>query len=164
MATIAIIGAPMPAMQWVADLTRLGHDVVRFEDTMLFMEQFAERPLDILILDVARPDQGEALMISQARAQWPDCRVLAITSGYTFRSSAVFQMGLWKPDHLLLHPVGERMLSATVAFLWAQQRNESIRRRLSQIHRTQKMDAAVTKDPGVAVTKPRLAADKRRLA
>jgi DNA-binding response OmpR family regulator len=99
-----------------------------------FSEMAQGLNIDIMVVDVANPDSGEAMPIPHARAAWPQCKILAITSGYAFRSSAFYQMGLWSPDQLLLKPINLRILTATVSFLWAQVRTERIRRMITASH------------------------------
>ncbi|MEM7422191.1 MAG: hypothetical protein AAF334_00630 [Pseudomonadota bacterium] len=136
MADIAIIADKRVSAPWMDALLSLDHNVVCFEDAVAFGAEFDQSELDIMIVDVARPNQGEALLIAQARAEWPSAKVIAAVSSYKFRSSAVYKMGLWSPDYLLVHPVSARVLQATVSFLWAQIRTDRIMSRLARSGRT----------------------------
>lgn len=128
MATTLLVGDARSCGEWADILRRERHSVEICEGSLGFQERFEGPPADIFIVDVTHANWGEAMLIPQARAAWPKCRILAIASGYAFRSSAVYQMGLWTPDQLLIKPVNPRVLCATVAFMWAQIRSEEIRR------------------------------------
>lgn len=127
MAAILVVGETRMNRSWAEVLERDGHSVETSENALTFQDRFAGDPVDVFIVDVTHADWGEAMLIPQARAAWPKCRIIAVASTYAFRSSAVFQMGLWTPDQLLIKPVNPRVLSATVAFLWAQLKTMQIR-------------------------------------
>lgn len=127
MAEVLIIGDSRTTEQWSVLLVRAGHTVETVYNAMDMQERFAGAGMDIVIIDISNADWGEAMLIPQARATWPGCRIIAVASSYAFRSSAVYQMGLWTPDQLLIKPVLSRILKATVAFLWAQIRSERLR-------------------------------------
>lgn len=127
MASILIVGDARTNSLWREILLREGHEVESCENSIDFQSRFAADPVDIFIVDVTHADWGEAMLIPQVHAAWPKCKILAISSSYAFRSSAVYQMGLWTPDQLLIKPVNPRVLCATVAFLWAQIRSAEIR-------------------------------------
>lgn len=129
MASILIIGDGAAVPTWVSALRQQDHSVETLSNAMELpaaLEDWYD-PIDIIIVDVANPDSGEAMPIAQAQSLWPGCKIIAITSGYSFRGSAFFQMGLWSPDQLLLKPINLRILCATVAFLWAQIRTKRLR-------------------------------------
>ncbi len=129
MASILIIGDSAAVPTWVSALRQQDHSVETLSNAMELpaaLEDWYD-PIDIIIVDVANPDSGEAMPIAQAQSLWPGCKIIAITSGYSFRGSAFFQMGLWSPDQLLLKPINLRILCATVAFLWAQIRTKRLR-------------------------------------
>jgi len=128
MATTLIVGESRIATGWAMALEGDGHVVETNADSFGFQERFAGEAVDVFIVDITCPDGGEAMLIPQARAIWPGCRTIAITPNYAFRSSAVYKMGLWSPDQLLIKPVGTRVLCATVAFLWAQVQTERIKK------------------------------------
>lgn len=128
MASTLIIGNTATTESWSIALAREGHDVETCSGTLEFQERFSGSAVDIFIVDVTHADWGEAMLIPQARATWPDCKIIAVASNYEFRSSAVYQMGLWTPDQLLIKPLNPRVLTATVAFLWAQIRTDRIKR------------------------------------
>jgi len=127
MASILIVGDARTNSLWCEILQREGHTVEPCKNSVDFQSRFAAEPVDIFIVDVTHADWGEAMLIPQVQAAWPKCKILAISSSYAFRSSAVYQMGLWTPDQLLIKPVNPRVLCATVAFLWAQIRSAEIR-------------------------------------
>ena len=127
MASVLIVGDARGHPEWCENLRLDGHSVETCENSLEFQSRFAADPVDIFIVDVMNADWGEAMLIPPIRAAWPDCRILALASSYAFRSSAVFQMGLWTPDQLLLKPVNPKVLCATVSFLWAQIRSAKIR-------------------------------------
>ncbi len=116
MASILIVGDARANSLWCDILHREGHTVESCENSVNFQSRFASDPVDIFIVDVTHADWGEAMLIPQVQAAWPKCKILAISSSYAFRSSAVYQMGLWTPDQLLIKPVNPRVLCATVAF------------------------------------------------
>ena len=127
MASILIVGDARSNATWCEVLRLDGHSVDTCENSIEFQSRFVNDPVDIFIVDVTHADWGEAMLIPQIRAAWPNCRIVAISSNYAFRSSAVYQMGLWTPDQLLIKPVNLRVLCATVSFLWAQIRSAKIR-------------------------------------
>ena len=133
MAEVLIVGDNTSVQQWSLVLARAGHTVETIASTMDMQDRFAGPDVDVLIVDISHADWGEAMLIPQARATWPKCRIIAVASNYAFRSSAVYQMGLWTPDQLLMKPVIPRILSATVAFLWAQIRSDKIREAVATI-------------------------------
>lgn len=132
MASILIIGDTRTHSSWAGVLERDGHSVEVAEHSLSIHDRFAGDPVDIFIVDIMNADWGEAMLIPQARATWPECRTIAVASSYAFRSSAIFQMGLWTPDQLLIKPVNPRVLSATVGFLWAQIKIQRIRKLIEQ--------------------------------
>jgi len=127
MAAILIVGDTPCVRAWASALQRDGHAVEICAHSLDVHERFSSAPVDIFIADVTHADWGEAMLIPQTRATWPECRIIPVASSYAFRSSAVFQMGLWTPDQLLMKPVNPRVLSATVALLWAEIRTLEIR-------------------------------------
>ncbi|MEM7057451.1 MAG: hypothetical protein AAF557_07675 [Pseudomonadota bacterium] len=132
MASILIVGDARTNSSWCEVLHREGHSVECCENAIEFQSRFASDPVDIFIVDVTHADWGEAMLVPQVRAAWPDCKIMAISSNYAFRSSAVYQMGLWTPDQLLIKPINPRVLCATVSFLWAQIRSTKIRTMVSE--------------------------------
>lgn len=130
MASILLIGEAASVSNWVDCLEGEGHRVETVSHSVSVRERFSGEEVDILIIDVLHPDHGEAMLIPQARAAWPHCKTIAITSNYSFRTSAIFEMGLWSPDQLLIKPVNLRILTATVAFLAAQRRTDDLMREI----------------------------------
>ena len=128
MSLIAIVAEPSVAEQWSAEMQGTGHEVTAYWGSSVTDELFAGKPPEIIVIDITNPDWSESLLISQSRAAWPGCKIIAVVADYAFRESAVYEMGLWEPDQLLLKPLTPRMLTATVTFLWAQLRTEEIRR------------------------------------
>lgn len=135
MSNVAIVADPGLSSTWATALSADGHVVHTFADSLGAQELFSHDSFDILIIDIENADFGETMLIPQARASWPDCKIIAIVSSYTFRSSAVYQMGLWTPDQLLLKPINTRLLLATVSFLWAQIRSREIRSVIDSVKR-----------------------------
>lgn len=159
MASILIVGDARSNSTWCEVLRLEGHAVEACENSIEFQSRFASDPVDIFIVDVTHADWGEAMLIPQIRAAWPDCRIVAIASSYAFRSSAVYQMGLWTPDQLLIKPVNLRVLCATVSFLWAQIRSAAIRsavleQPLSARHNDKDADASKPAEPVDLSTQP----------
>ena len=127
MSLIAVIADPSTAEPWALELQADGHDVECHSGPDSAERLFAGACPEIVVIDIENPEWSESMLISQTRAKWPDCKIVAVVSSYAFRNSAVFEMGLWQPDQLLLKPLAPRLLSATVTFLWAQLRSEEIR-------------------------------------
>jgi DNA-binding NtrC family response regulator len=129
MASILIIGDSASVPNWVSALRQNDHSVETLPSALELPKALEDwyDPVDIIIVDVANPDSGEAMPIAQAQSIWPGCKIIAVTSGYSFRGSAFYQMGLWSPDQLLIKPLNIRILCATVSFLWAQIRTERLR-------------------------------------
>lgn len=126
MSRIGLIADPALSSAWTSALGESEFNVEICADSIEFQEHFSDQAFEILIIDVPNPDWGEAMLIPQARAAWPDCKVVAVVPGYTFRSSAVYQMGLWTPDQVLVKPVSPRVLAATISFLSAQIKTKRI--------------------------------------
>lgn len=135
MTNIAIVAEPGLSSTWATALSADGHVVQTFADSLGAQELFSQERFDILIIDIENADFGETMLIPQVRASWPDCKIIAIVSSYMFRSSAVYQMGLWTPDQLLLKPISTRLLLATTSFLWAQIRSQEIRSTIASVKR-----------------------------
>lgn len=128
MSLISVIAEPSLAMPWAKELEADGHVIQCHWGPTSAETLFAGESPEIVIVDIEHPEWPESLLIPQSRATWPACKVIAVVSSYAFRTSAVYEMGLWKPDQLLLKPLAPRLLSATVTFLWAQLRTEEIKR------------------------------------
>ena len=122
MATTLIVGADNVTAPWVAALQDAGHGVEHCADVLAFQERFAGDPVDVLAIDIVNADHGEAMLMAQARSVWPDCRVIALPRDRSYRSSAIFGMGLWAPDRLLMQPVSIDVLVQSVQQLDAQSR------------------------------------------
>lgn len=130
MSSILCFGSSGAVAIWDRTLRHEGHDVERVDTLQGVQERFSGDVVDILIIDMSNADTGEALLIPQARAAWPGCKVIVATSSYAFRTSEFYRMGLWSPDQLMLRPVNLRVLTATVNFLAAQIRSEEIKRHI----------------------------------
>ena len=92
-------------------------------------------PADVLVIDIVNADHGEALLMAQARATWPNCRVIALPRDRSYRSSMVFAMGLWSPDRLMMQPACIPILVQWVEQLSAQARvDRMIRDRAADTH------------------------------
>ena len=160
MASVLIIGDLSVVRVWMDALASYGHTVEHSAGGLEFQERFDGDPVDIFIVEIANADWGEAMLIPQARAKWPDCKVIAVAANYGFRSSAVFQMGLWSPDQLVLKPVNLRVLTANVAFLWAQIRTTRIRRALPTMLRND-----FSAQPAMSLSEDgRIGPERRRLS
>ena len=127
MSKIAIIADSNLASTWAMILCAEGHVVDTYPHSLNHEDFIAGEAPDIVILDVNNPDFGETMLIPHAKAAWPDCKIVAVVSNYTFRASAIYSMGLWTPDQLLIKPVDRRLLVATISFLWAQIRSKQIK-------------------------------------
>ncbi|MFK7944355.1 MAG: hypothetical protein AB8B85_15775 [Paracoccaceae bacterium] len=127
MSQIAVIAEPPLAVPWAQELQSDGHKVDCHWGASAAETLFAGETPEIVVIDIENPEWVQSLLISQSRAKWPCCKVIAVVSSYAFRSSAVYKMGLWKPDQLLLKPLTPRVLAATASFLWAQLRTEEIK-------------------------------------
>ena len=127
MSKISIIADSNLASTWAMILCAEGHVVDTYPHSLDHDDFIACEAPDIVILDVTNPDFGETMLIPHAKAAWPDCKIVAVVSNYTFRASAIYSMGLWTPDQLLIKPVDRRLLVATISFLWAQIRSKQIK-------------------------------------
>ena len=124
MARILIIGSEPLTNRWTPLLRRAGHQVEFSQDTLSFQDRFSGDAVDVLIVEITNADHGEAMLMIQARTVWPGCRVVAVPRNRSYRSSALFGMGLWKPDRLLMHPVADDLLLESVQQLWIQTQAE----------------------------------------
>lgn len=131
MSQIAVIANTIVGTEWAHMLHADGHDAETFTGYGCAAELFAGEPKNILVIDIENPDWPESLLIAQTHSIWPDCKIVAVVSSYAFRTSAVHEMGLWLPHHILMRPMASRLLCATVNFLWAKQRAEEIRRQVA---------------------------------
>lgn len=127
MSLIAVIADPSLAMPWADELRSDGHLVQCHWGPDTAEQLFGGESPEIVVIDIEHPEWSESMLIAQSQAKWPACKVIAVVSSYSFRDSAVYEMGLWEPDQLLLKPLAPRLLAATVTFLWAQMRSEEIR-------------------------------------
>lgn len=128
MSHIAVIADPSLAACWARELQADGHEVRCHWGTDSAETLFAGDYPEIIVIDIENPRWSESMLIPQSHAQWPTCKVIAVVSSYDFRNSAVYEMGLWEPDQLLMQPLAPRLLAATVMFLWAQLRSEEIKK------------------------------------
>lgn len=113
MASVLIVGCEFVTGEWARALGRAGHSVEECRDTLAFQERFLDAPADILVVEIAHADHGEAMLMAQVRSVWPDCRVIAVSRDRSYQSSAIFDMGLWRPDLLLIQPVqGAQMVES----------------------------------------------------
>ena len=128
MSLIAVIADPLLAMPWANELRADGHVVECYWGHDIAETLFAGESPEIVVIDIENPEWAETMLIPQCQAKWPDCKVIAVVSSYAFRTSAVYEMGLWEPDQLLLKPLTPRLLAATVTFLWAQLRSAEIKK------------------------------------
>lgn len=127
MSLIAVIADPLLSMPWADELRSDGHVVQCHWGSDAAENLFAGECPEIVVIDIENPEWAETMLIPQCQAKWPDSKVIAVVSGYDFRNSAVYEMGLWEPDQLLLKPLAPRLLAATVTFLWAQMRSAEIK-------------------------------------
>lgn len=134
MSRIAVIASLNVGAVWARELEGDGRHVEVFTGYCSAEELFSGPARDIVIVDIENPEWPESLLIPQTRAIWPDCRTIAVVSNYAFRTSAVYEMGLWQPDQVLMKPLATRILSATVNFLWAQQRTVELQRVVRALH------------------------------
>lgn len=110
MTSVLIVGRECVTAEWARALRRAGYLVEKCRDTLTFQERFSGDPADVMVVDVVNADSGEAMLMAQARSVWPDCRVIAVSPDRSYQSSAIFGMGLWTPDLLLLLPVAGAQL------------------------------------------------------
>lgn len=134
MSSIAVIANLNVGEVWARELEGDGRRIEIFTGYRSAEELFSGPARDIVIIDIENPEWPESLLIPQTRAIWPDCRIIAVVSNYAFRKSAVYEMGLWQPDQVLMKPLATRILSATVNFLWAQQRTAELQKVVSDLH------------------------------
>lgn len=134
MALTLIVGAERVTVPWMEALSSAGHGVEHCTDVLSFQERFGGTPADVLLIDIANADHGEAMLMVQARTVWPDCRVIALPRDRSYRSSAIFRMGLWAPDRLLMQPVDAEVLVRTVEQLRMQARVDRIVRDRREAH------------------------------
>ena len=144
MALTLIVGAERVTAPWMDALSSAGHSVEHCTDVLSFQDRFRGAPVDVLVIDIANADHGEAMLMAQARAVWPDCRVIAMPRDRSYRSSAIFGMGLWSPDRLLMQPVDAEVLVRTVEQLRMQSRVDRIMRERREVTGGRgRVDAAV---------------------
>lgn len=130
MASILIFGSVLATSPWVQALREVGHCVETCVDVLAFQDRFDGAPADILVVEIINADQGAAMLMVQSRTVWRDCRVIALPRDHSYRSSAIFKMGLWAPDRLLMQPVEPESLTRSVQQLCIQARAE---RRIRQL-------------------------------
>ncbi len=138
-ASTLIIGADNVTAPWIEALRGAGHGVEHCADVLSFQERFSGTPVDVLAIDIANADHGEAMLMAQARSVWRDCRVIAMPRDRSYRSSAIFSMGLWAPDRLLMQPVPADVLVQSVDQLQCQARVDRLIR-----------DRRVSRDAGLS--------------
>lgn len=120
MSNVLIVGANAIITGWVNELSVSGHAVDSCTDILTFQDRFVGIPADIMIVDIRNADHGEAMLMAQARSVWPACRVIALPRDRSYRESAIFRMGLWAPDRLLMQPVTMATLRLTIDQLCVQ--------------------------------------------
>ena len=145
MASILIFGTMVVATPWVLALSDAGHRVDTCVDVLAFQDRFEGKPADILIFDIINADHGAAMLMVQARTVWRDSRVIALPRDRSYRTSAIFQMGLWAPDRLLMQPVKADSLTNSVQQLCIQ---ASAERRIREL-REEEREPAIPDLPSV---------------
>ena len=148
MASILIFGTMVVATPWMLALRDAGHQVDTYADVLAFQDRFDGTPVDILIFDIINADHGAAMLMVQSRTVWRDSRVIALPRDRSYRTSAIFQMGLWAPDRLMLQPVQAESLNSSVQQLCIQ---ASAERRIRQL-RERQLEQTI---PDLAVAKAR---------
>lgn len=98
-------------------LNAAGHAVETATNIFRARDRLCGEACDVAVIDVRSPDGGMGLLIEQARAAWPGCRVIALVPPAGFSRSKVHEMGLWTPDSVLVHPIGEAALVSAIADL-----------------------------------------------
>lgn len=126
MSHVVIVADPGVAAVWADALCRDHHVVQTCGRLASFDDLFGQHPAEILIIDVENPDWSEVMLMPQAREAWPLCKVVVATADLAFRQSAIYQMGLWDPDKVLMKPVSIRLLVATIALASAELRSTEI--------------------------------------
>ena len=132
MSLIAVVAEPTISQPWAQELQRDGYEVACHWGPSCSESLFSGDIPEIVIVDIAHPEWPESMLIPQSRAIWPNCRIVAVVPSYTFRTSAVYEMGLWEPNQLLLKPLTPRLLAATVTYLWAQLRTQEIKQQVRE--------------------------------
>jgi hypothetical protein len=135
MASTLIIGDYHATAPWGSALRAAGHDVEHCGHALAFQDRFTGPPPDVLIVEVTNADQGEAMLMVQAPTVWPRVRVIALPRDKSYRSSALYRMGLWAPHRMLMQPVDDALLVQCVGQLWNQSRAQGIVRRRRGIGR-----------------------------
>ena len=135
MAATLIIGDYHATAPWGSALRAAGHDVEHCGYALAFQDRFTGPPPDVLIVEVTNADQGEAMLMVQAPTVWPQVRVVAVPRDDSYRSSALYQMGLWAPHRMLMQPLADDLLVQCVEQLWNQARAGRVIRRRRRLTR-----------------------------
>ena len=120
MGTVSIVGRDRVTSAWERALRQAGHTVEIYRDALAFQDRFSGPPPDVLVVEIVNADQGEAMLMFQARSVWNECRVMAVPQDQSYRSSAVYAMGLWHPDRVLMQPLSNDLLIGCVRQLQLQ--------------------------------------------
>ena len=60
-------------------LTKAGYEVVTFNNPLLVMEEFRQRPADLVISDVAMPEMSGIDLAMQLKQYQPSCNILLLS-------------------------------------------------------------------------------------
>ena len=116
MATILVVDDETGIRDFLADaLTDGGHDLAQAEDGADAIRQLADRPFDLVIVDLNMPgEMGGLDVLRRARAEWPDTQFLVLTAHGTVET-AVEAMRLGAFDFLQKPVAGPDELRRMVA-------------------------------------------------
>lgn len=118
MATIVLFDdLPAQADALGLALSGAGHSVEAFSRLDAARARLSASPAQLMVIAVRSTDGGPGLLVSQCRAAWPDCRVVAIVASDAPARSKISEMGLWEPDLVLTGPVAAQTLIDAVTRL-----------------------------------------------
>ena len=116
-----VVAQGIVGRDWARALRKSGIETRLERDADCVSDLFTTAAIDIVVLDMSGEGAMTASVIPKVRDAWPECRILVVLSGVGFRSDAVYKLGLWRPDQILVAPVPPALLKATVSLLASQQ-------------------------------------------
>ncbi len=90
-------------------LGKEGHDVALAETGEEALEQLAQRPVDVVLTDVAMPGMGGMKLLVELKGRWPEIRVVVMT-GYGSVMDAVAAMKAGADDYIIKPPSKDTLL------------------------------------------------------
>ena len=124
MADILLIGDTQARMEaYALALSALGHSVELCVTAHAARDRLAGPAVELVVVDIDKPDGGMGLLCGQACAAWPAVKLIALAPFRDFSQTKLVQMGLWEPTEVMVHPISDARLVDTISHVLASQKS-----------------------------------------